>query len=172
MVPSGWPNTLCWTMPGVYFLHHWSYFWAVEFLYKLTDCGSFKTRASCPILFSLALQNVFECELALPGTDYRCTKPTIYSPGVKPSLSLSHNVPTKWWDKQPGVKHFHFHTMFQLNGEMNNQVWNTFTFTQYNNYFVDTTIFICISISIEITTFIFTSSPFDGGGTHNNLPQC
>ena len=33
------------------------------------------------ISFSLALQNVFECELALPGTDYRYTKPTIYSPG-------------------------------------------------------------------------------------------
>lgn len=31
---------------------------------------------------SLALQNVFECELALPGTDYRFTKPTIYSPGM------------------------------------------------------------------------------------------
>jgi len=41
---------------------------------------------------SLALQNVFECELALPGTDYRYTKPTIYSPGLPAVLARANSA--------------------------------------------------------------------------------
>ena len=78
MVPSEWPSTLCWTMQG-----------GVKTIFHYLGCLFllFQDPPLDKISFSLALQNVFECELALPGTDYRYTKPTIYSPGETFDLS-------------------------------------------------------------------------------------
>ena len=91
MVPSGWLSTLFWTTLGGNFeLFTQQYVNPSKNLYLSSIYSLLK-----PCLSSLALQNVFECELALPGTDYRFTKPTIYSPGqIIISLSLPSLSPS------------------------------------------------------------------------------